>query len=69
MRPIASEMFVGPSMMLAHAREIMQTNGVESLAVVDDKGELIGFLLNGKLVATRKQRPRRSPTPPSFLRQ
>ena len=69
MRPIAPEMFVGPSVMLAHAREMMQTNGVESLAVVDDKGELIGFLQNGKLVATRKQRPRQATTPPSFLRQ
>ena len=67
MRPIAADMFVGPFMVLAQAREIMQTNGVGSLAVVDDKGELIGFLLSGKLVPTKKRRPRRGPTPPSLL--
>ena len=65
MRPIASGMFVGPAEMLARAREIMQTNGVGSLAVVDEKGELIGFLQNGKLRRTKKRRPKSSPKPPS----
>src|SRR5713226_9544341 len=69
MRPIASEMFVGPTVLLTSAREIMQTNGVGSLAVVDEKGELIGFLRNGKLRQTKKRRPRRSPTAPSLFRQ
>jgi Zn-dependent protease len=69
MRPIASGMFVEPSTMLARARELMQTNGVESLAVVDAKGELVGFLLNGKLIPTRKRRTQRPPTPPSLFRQ
>jgi Zn-dependent protease/CBS domain-containing protein len=61
MRPIVSEMFVGPTVLLTSAREIMQTNGVGSLAVVDEKGELIGFLGNGKVRQTQKRRPRRSP--------
>jgi Zn-dependent protease len=69
MRPIASGMFVEPSMMLARARELMQTNGVGSLAVVDAKGELVGFLLNGKLIPTRKRRTPRPPTPPSLFRR
>ena len=69
MRPIASEMFVAPSMMLARARELMQTNGVGSLAVVDDKGELIGFLQNGTLRPTKRRRPKSPPTPPSLFRQ
>jgi Zn-dependent protease/CBS domain-containing protein len=62
MRPIGSEMFVGPSVMLSSARELMQTNGVGSLAVVDEKGELVGFLQNGTLRPTKKKRPKAAPT-------
>lgn len=54
MRPVASEMFVGPSAMLSSARALMQVNGLGSLAVIDDKGKLIGFLQNGRLRAKRK---------------
>jgi Zn-dependent protease len=49
MRPVASEMFVGPSVTLASARELMQVNGLGSLAVIDEKGKLVGFLQNGRL--------------------
>ncbi len=61
MRPIAAEMFVGPSVMLSSARELMQTNGVGSLAVVDDKGNLVGFLQNGRLKRTTKRRSKPIP--------
>jgi CBS domain-containing protein len=49
MRPIAPRFFVDPSATLNHARELMKKNGLGSLAVVDSKGELVGFLQSGKL--------------------
>ena len=49
MRPIAPLMFVAPSATIAQARELMQTNGVSSVAVVDSQGQLVGFLQNGQL--------------------
>lgn len=55
MRPVATEMFVEPSVSLASARELMGINGVDSLAVVDNKGKLVGFLQNGKLKPTSKR--------------
>jgi Zn-dependent protease/CBS domain-containing protein len=54
MRPIAAQMFVGPSTSLTQAGVLMERNGVGSLAVVDNKGMLIGFLQNGRL-RTRKR--------------
>lgn len=56
MRPIAPPMFVTATTALLHAREQMQTNGVGSLAVVDQKGELIGFLQSGTLRARKRRR-------------
>ncbi|MGI8732478.1 MAG: M50 family metallopeptidase [Pyrinomonadaceae bacterium] len=49
MRPIAPRFFVEPSATLEYARQLMKSNGVGSLAVVNDKGELVGFLQNGRL--------------------
>ena len=49
MRPIAPQMFVAPSATITQARELMQTNGVDSVAVVDNGGQLVGFLQNGQL--------------------
>ena len=49
MRPIAPQMFVAPSATISQARELMQTNGVGSVAVVDNSGQLVGFLQNGQL--------------------
>lgn len=69
MRPVASGMFVGPSVMLSSARELMQTNGIGSLAVIDEKGKLVGFLQNGRLRRTSKRRSRTAPAPPSLFRQ
>lgn len=48
MRPVAPQLFVDPSTALARANEIMQRNGVGSLAVVDGTGELVGFLQRGQ---------------------
>lgn len=56
MRPIAPPLFVPPATPLSQARDLMQTNGVGSLAVVDLKGELIGFLQNGTLRPRKRRR-------------
>jgi len=55
MRPVAPSLFVLPTTSLGQAQGLMQTNGVGSLAVVDLKGKLIGFLQSGAL-RPRKQR-------------
>ena len=49
MRPIGPRFFVEPSTTLDRARELMKRNGVGSLAVINSNGELVGFLLGGKL--------------------
>jgi Zn-dependent protease len=56
MRPIAPPLFVPPTTTLEEAREQMQTNGVGSLAVIDLKGELVGFLQSGTLRARKRRR-------------
>ena len=57
MRPIAPRFFVEPSATLEYARQLMKSNGVGSLAVVNNKGELVGFLQNGRL-RPRSHRPK-----------
>jgi CBS domain-containing protein len=49
MRSVRPQMFVEPSATIAHARELMKTNGVGSVAVIDNNGQLVGFLQNGQL--------------------
>jgi Zn-dependent protease len=49
MRPVRPEMFVEPSATIAQARELMKINGVGSVAVIDNNGQLVGFLQNGQL--------------------
>jgi Zn-dependent protease len=49
MRPIAPRFFVEPSATLDYARELMKRNGVGSLAVINNNGELVGFLQSGRL--------------------
>jgi Zn-dependent protease len=49
MQPIRPQMFVAPSATIAQARELMKTNGVDSVAVIDNTGQLVGFLQNGQL--------------------
>ena len=49
MRPVASGFFVEPSTTLDSAQELMKENGVGSIAVVNAQGQLVGFLLRGKI--------------------
>jgi len=55
MRPVAAEMFVQPSVTLVSAQELMRHNGLGSVAVVDDKGLLVGFLQNGTIRRASKR--------------
>ena len=55
MRPIDDKFFVEPSTTMTRAEELMQRNGIGSLAVIDPKGLLIGFLQHG----VRKRRTRK----------
>jgi Zn-dependent protease/CBS domain-containing protein len=48
MRPVGPQLFVEPSVSMARADEIMQTNGTGSLAVVDGTGQLVGFIQRGR---------------------
>ncbi len=49
MRPVAARFLVEPSATLEYARELMNRNGVGSLAVINSQGELVGFLQSGRL--------------------
>jgi Zn-dependent protease len=49
MRPVNPTLFVETSATLARADEVMQTNGIGSVAVVDHRGQLVGFLQQGRL--------------------
>jgi Zn-dependent protease len=49
MRPIGPRFFVEPSTTLDRARELMKRNGVGSVAVINNNGELVGFLQGGRL--------------------
>lgn len=49
MRPITIEYFVDGNSLLSDAQNAMKQNGIGALGVVDDKGNLIGFLQHGKL--------------------
>jgi Zn-dependent protease len=49
MRPVNKSFFVPENAIMASARELMTSNGVGALAVVDRTGELVGFLRRGKL--------------------
>jgi Zn-dependent protease len=49
MRPTQPGFFVEPSTTLESARELMKDNGVGSIAVINARGELIGFLHSGKI--------------------
>jgi Zn-dependent protease/CBS domain-containing protein len=53
MRPVDPTLFVESSATMAQADEIMQSNGVGSVAVVDHAGQLVGFLQRGRLKKER----------------
>jgi Zn-dependent protease len=56
MRPVDDTLFVESSATMAQADEIMQSNGVGSVAVVDHKGQLVGFLQRGRLKKEKVKR-------------
>ncbi len=49
MRPVSDNLFVGPQTALERAERMMSENGAGALAVVDGAGDLVGFLLRGRL--------------------
>jgi CBS domain-containing protein len=49
MRPVQPEFFIELTATMERADEIMQRNGVGSVAVVDGAGYLVGFLQRGRL--------------------
>jgi Zn-dependent protease len=49
MRPVAPELFVEPHASLQDADALMKRNGAGALGVIDDKGDLVGFLQRGQI--------------------
>jgi Zn-dependent protease/CBS domain-containing protein len=49
MRPVSPGLFVEPSTPLARAERLMNENGAGALAVIDGAGDLVGFLLRGRV--------------------
>jgi Zn-dependent protease/CBS domain-containing protein len=49
MRPVSPELFVDPQTPLSRAERLMSRNGAGALAVVNGAGELVGFLLRGRI--------------------
>ena len=49
MRPIVPEYFVETTTYVNEAREIMRGNGIGALGVIDESGNLIGFIQRGKI--------------------
>jgi Zn-dependent protease/CBS domain-containing protein len=57
MRTINPQLFVDVSVILESAKAMMETNGVGSLVVVNNHGELVGFLQSGKIIKRSKKSP------------
>ena len=49
MRPITAEYFVDAASLLSDAQNLLRGNGIGALCVVDEKGNLVGFLKRGKI--------------------
>jgi Zn-dependent protease len=49
MRPVTAGFFVEPSTTLDSAQQLMKQNGIGAVAVVNSRGELVGFLQSGKV--------------------
>ena len=49
MRPVAPQFFVAPDTALERADALMKQNGAGAVAVVDARGQLVGFLQRGQL--------------------
>jgi Zn-dependent protease/predicted transcriptional regulator len=49
MRPVAPEYFVEADTLLSEARDIMRQNGIGAVGVVDEQGQLVGYLQRRKI--------------------
>lgn len=49
MRPITIDYFVEADAFLTDARNLMSENGIGALGVIDDRGELVGFLQKSRI--------------------
>jgi Zn-dependent protease/CBS domain-containing protein len=49
MRPVSQQLFVSESAALATANDLMQSNGVGAVGVIDNRGRLAGFLQRGRV--------------------
>ncbi|HEX8370147.1 MAG TPA: site-2 protease family protein [Pyrinomonadaceae bacterium] len=49
MRPVTTDYFVENTSTIAEARELLRANGIGALGVIDENGELVGFLQRGKI--------------------
>jgi CBS domain-containing protein len=49
MRPVAPEYFIETDAPLADAKILMRENGINALGVVDNKGNLVGYLQRGRI--------------------
>ncbi len=49
MRPITSEHFIESDALFVEARALMRENGIGALGVIDEKGNLVGFLQSRKI--------------------
>ncbi len=54
MRPITVDYFVEARTPLSEARKLMRENGIGALGVIDEKGNLVGFMQNKKRTSQRK---------------
>jgi Zn-dependent protease/CBS domain-containing protein len=55
MRAISPQLFVNTAATLESATELMKENGVGALAVINDQGQLLGFLQSGKIIKRSKK--------------
>ena len=58
MRPVEPGFFVEPSTTLDSAQAVMKENGVGAIAIVNARGELVGFLQSGSIKRRSKTKPR-----------
>jgi Zn-dependent protease len=49
MRPITPDYFIESDASLTEAKELMRSNGIGALGVIDNKGKLVGFLQRGRI--------------------
>lgn len=54
MRPVSPSMFIKASANMDAANELIQRNGVGAVAVIEESGELVGFLRRGRVRRKRK---------------